>query len=74
MSAAAFDTLARQCALAERRLKAWDAKLDNPRFFRPVIKCEWDRAFDTREALKTKLCRMDRDRFAAIYPNEPNDR
>jgi hypothetical protein len=69
-----FEAVAAQARAAEQRLSAFDKKLDNPRFFRPVIKAEWDRAFDRREALKTQLCRMDPERFASLYPNEPNDR
>lgn len=69
-----FEELHRQVKSSHARLMAFDAKLNNPKYFQPVIKAEWDRAFDRREALKTKLCRMDRKAFSEAFPDEPNDR
>jgi hypothetical protein len=34
---------------ADERLSVWDKALNDPKKFKPVIKCEWDRAFDARE-------------------------
>jgi hypothetical protein len=34
---------------AEAKLASWDKALNDPEKFKPVIKCEWDRAFDVRE-------------------------
>jgi hypothetical protein len=59
---------------AQDQLLGWSSKLRDPRKFQPLMKIEWGRAFDKREALKTQLCRMDRERFASYFPNEPNDR
>jgi hypothetical protein len=69
-----FDDLLLKVRRAETKLASWDKALRDPKKFKLVIKCEWDRAFDLRERLKTQLCKMDRVRYAEIYPNEPNDR
>lgn len=59
---------------AESKLERWNAALSDKRKFYPVIKAEWNRAFDVREREKTKLCGIDPERFKAMFPNEPNDR
>ena len=69
-----FNAQAEVVKRMETKLQSWDKALRDPRKHKPTIKCEWDRAFDARERAKTKLCRMDRERYAAMFPNEPNDR
>lgn len=69
-----FDLLLPKAKRAEAELARWDKALRDPKKHQPTMKCEWDRAFDSRERLKTELCRADRERYAVLYPNEPNDR
>ncbi|HEV2155426.1 hypothetical protein [Bradyrhizobium sp.] len=70
----AFDAQLRKVKALEEKLAGWSNKLNDPRKFKPVMQIEWGRCFDAREKAKTELCRMDRERFAVVYPNEPNDR
>lgn len=74
MPAETFESLALKAHSLQRRLDRWSARLANRKYHAPTIKCEWDRTFDAREAVKTRLCRMDRAKFKLIYPDEPNDR
>ena len=69
-----FDECLAKLNKAQDQLLRWGSKLHDPRKFQPIMKAEWGRAFDRREALKTQLCRLDRERFATLFPNEPNDR
>jgi hypothetical protein len=69
-----FDECKSKLDKAQAQLDGWHRKLSDPRKFQPIMKIEWGRAFDKREALKTQLCRLDRDRYATLFPNGPNDR
>ena len=53
---------------AESTLAKWGKACDDKRKFYPVMKAEWDRAFDNREAAKFAACRSDPKQFAADYP------
>ena len=43
------DELRKAFLAADERLSGWDKALNDPKKFKPVIKCEWDRTFDRRE-------------------------
>lgn len=70
----AFAVQLRKVQALETKLDGWTKKLNDKRKFQPVMQIEWGRCFDAREKAKTELCRLDRQRYAASYPNEPNDR
>lgn len=53
---------------AQATLDGWDARLRDPKKFKPVIRCEWDRAFDKRELARDAAQKADPRQFAIDHP------
>lgn len=53
---------------AQKFLDGWTKLLDDPKKFQPLIKRQWELAFDARERAAIAACRSDPRAFAADYP------
>jgi hypothetical protein len=66
MSNAAFDKIAK----AKKRLDGWERNLNNPQKFQPIMRCEYDHAWDAYQAAKDAAYKTDPARFLELFPNE----
>lgn len=69
MRGASYAEAKKRLDAAQYRLGRWDAALRNPRKFQPIMKIEWNTAFDAREAAAQAACRADPDMFVTDYPS-----
>lgn len=64
-----YDTAKANLDKAQKKLKAWDDTLNDPGKFQPIMKMEWESAFDAREDAVQLACKADPDRFVVDYPS-----
>lgn len=64
----AASPILQRLAEANARLDAWAAKLRDPAKFQPIMRAEYDRAFDARESLAAMAVNADPVAYVRAYP------